>query len=500
MLASSPGSDRTDGSRFLLRYVALVASLGLGAVLFLGLDPATWRTGFDSGVFWVLCGFVLAGELFPITVPRGDDVEEITPSTAFAFALVLGFGTGPAVVVLALVSVIADLAFGKPPHKILFNAGQYALSYGAGGAVYELLGGMPGLHVPTAGPALVAGLTFFLVNNILTGVAVAISQDMPVIPYLVRDLAFQAVTAAVLLAMAPIVLVAAGTSLWLVPLLVAPVAATYWAATESLENAHLIGKLEGNLARMTELNRMKDDFVAVVSHELRTPLTSIQGYVKTLLQLDQTLGHDQRRSFLEAADRQGERLRRLIEQLLIVGRLESHVEPLSLTTVSLDVLTRHVVEELRPRAHGHTFDLRFDPNMGTVETDESKVHQILSNLVENALKYSPPDTRVTIEGEPAGDGARIAVHDEGPGIAQASQERVFERFYQADQSITRRVGGTGLGLYICAKMAEAIGGRVWLERSDARGSVFCLWVPDRPNGGGDVVQVDEPSSALALKP
>src|SRR5205085_8655055 len=227
-------------------------------------------------------------------------------------------------------------------------------------------------------------------------------------------------------------------------------------------------------------NRLKDEFVAVVSHELRTPLTSIQGYVKTLLQLTGDLDVEQQRSFLEAAERQSERLRRLIEQLLVVSRLESHVEPLTVTTFSLRALTREVTDELRVTANGQVFDLRFEEMAPPIETDEAKVRQILSNLIENAIKYSPPDSRITIR-ESLTDGGRVlSVEDEGSGIPKDSHDRVFERFYQVDQSNTRRVGGTGLGLYICSKMADSLGARLWLESSDEQGSVFSLALPSAP--------------------
>jgi signal transduction histidine kinase len=120
-----------------------------------------------------------------------------------------------------------------------------------------------------------------------------------------------------------------------------------------------------------------------------------------------------------------------------------------------------------------------------IETDEAKVHHILSNLVENALKYSPPDTRVTVRATTTGDGILVTVEDEGPGIPAESQDRVFERFYQVDSSITRSVGGTGLGLYICRKMADAIGARLWLDRSGPDGSAFCLFVPRTPPADAD---------------
>src|SRR5919197_197782 len=326
------------------------------------------------------------------------------------------------------------------------------------------------------GPILAAGIGFFVVNDVLTVGAVALAEGVPVVPYRLEDLRFQVAIASALLSLAPIVLISADDSIWFVPLLAVPVAAVYWGASASLQNTVLIARLEESLAHLTELNRLKDDFVAVGSHELRTPLTSIQGYVKTLLQLDELEDAD-RRSFLEAADRQGDRLRRLIEQLLVTSRLETHEEPLSVAPVSIPLLVRQVVEEVRATAHGHTFDVRVDPSLHAIESDEAKIHQIVSNLVENALKYSPPDTRVTIRAHGVDEGIAISVADEGPGIAVDAREHVFERFYQADSSTTRKVGGTGLGLYICRKMTESLGGRLTLDRTGHDGSVFTLWVP-----------------------
>jgi signal transduction histidine kinase len=328
-------------------------------------------------------------------------------------------------------------------------------------------------------------------------VGIALAQGIHPMAFIVDDLWFQASTAAALFAISPVVLIVAERSPWLVPLLVVPVATVYWGATASLEKTRLVTRLKESLEHEKELSRVKDEFVAVVSHELRTPLTSIQGYVKTLLQLPDDLGDEQQRSFLQAVDRQSDRLRRLIEQLLIVGRLESHVEPLSVSFVSFEDLVSLIVEELRPRANGHTFDLRFTRGLPLVETNEAKVHQILSNLVENALKYAPPDTRVTVHAIKTDDGILVTVEDEGPGIPAESQDRVFERFYQVDSSITRSVGGTGLGLYICRKMADTIGARLWLDRSGPDGSAFCLLVPRIPPF--DAVRPGERPASLARR-
>lgn len=251
-------------------------------------------------------------------------------------------------------------------------------------------------------------------------------------------------------------------------------------ASVSLQNARLVARLEESLAHLTEMNRLKDDFVASVSHELRTPLTSIQGYVKTLLRPDVTFSADEQRSFLETIERQGTRLHRLIEDLLVVARIEEQQVAPELEVVSLPDLAARVVEELRSRASSWTIEVDLDTSLPTVKTDEGKVHQILSNLVDNALKYSPPGTKVRIAGAVDGEGVGITVHDQGQGVPIELQDRVFDRFYQVDQSSTRRVGGAGLGLYICRRLAEAVGGRVWLERSGAEGSVFGLWIPCAP--------------------
>ena len=249
-------------------------------------------------------------------------------------------------------------------------------------------------------------------------------------------------------------------------------------ASVSLENARLVDRLQQSLVHLTEMNQLKDDFVAAVSHELRTPLTSIQGYVKTLLRPGaETLPEDQRRSFLEAVDRQGERLRRLIEDLLVVSRLEAHEMTPLVGTVDVNQVISQVLTELRDKASHHEVTVDVARTLPPLQTDEGKVLQIISNLVDNAFKYSPSGAPVRVQAERDGEGVTIAVTDAGPGIPDEAAEKVFERFYQVDQSSTREVGGTGLGLYICRRLAEALGGRVWIERSSPEGSTFSLWVP-----------------------
>ena len=263
-------------------------------------------------------------------------------------------------------------------------------------------------------------------------------------------------------------------------------------ASMTLQNARLVARLEDSLAHLTEMNRLKDDFVASVSHELRTPLTSIQGYVKTLLRADDRLDVTEHQSFLEGIDRQSERLRALIEDLLVVSRLEAQHSQDTTVTFSVPWLAQQVIDELGSRARRRKIELRFPDRFPIVHNDQGKVHQILSNLVDNALKYAP-NGPIEVFGEVEGEGVVISVRDHGEGIPLDEQERIFDRFYQVDQSSTRAVGGTGLGLYICRKMAEAVGGRIWLERSSSKGSTFSLWLPtSAPN-----VTPTDPTTAIA---
>jgi signal transduction histidine kinase len=252
----------------------------------------------------------------------------------------------------------------------------------------------------------------------------------------------------------------------------------------AIRNTQLVGRLEDALAHETEISRLKDDFVATISHELRTPLTSVKGYIKTLLRPDVELSDPERREFLERTDLAAERLRSLIEDLLFASRIESSRPTVADDVVSVHAMVGRVVEERSATLEDPGRLAVFGTHgLPTIRTNDEHVYRILGNLVDNALKYSA--STVTISAREDDGGVRISVRDQGAGIPREEQSRIFERFYQVDQSHTRLVGGAGMGLYICRKAAAGLGGRVWLERSDASGSVFSLWLPLEPTGRGD---------------
>jgi signal transduction histidine kinase len=266
-------------------------------------------------------------------------------------------------------------------------------------------------------------------------------------------------------------------------------------ASISADNARLVDRLRASLRRLRESNRLKDDFVAAVSHELRSPLTAIQGSLSTLLRDDIDLDATTARSLLETADRQSRRLHRLIEDLLVVSLLESGADRPRLGDVHLSVLLGQVLEELGADGR-HLVETDVPAGLGPVRSDADRLHQILANLIGNARKYAPAGTTITVRVRPGPAAVDVLVADQGPGIPPEARERIFERFYQFDQSRTRRAGGVGLGLYLCRRLAASIGAEVALERTGPGGSVFAVRLPNPP--GAVPTPPDDPEPAGAI--
>jgi signal transduction histidine kinase len=246
----------------------------------------------------------------------------------------------------------------------------------------------------------------------------------------------------------------------------------------TIRNSRLTLRLEEALEREAETNKLKEDFLATISHELRSPLTSMHGYVKTMRDAGDGMTEKEREEFLAAADRAGERLHSLIEDLLFTS-VETPVSSDRLSPVGLAGLVGRVVEDRLEQLEPGRIVLRFPPSQPPVWTNEGDAKRIVSNLLDNALKYSPADTPVTVSAETDGAGVRVSFHNLGTKIPESERERIFDRFYQIEHGLTRSNGGIGLGLHICRRTAESLGGRVWLNESDDSGSVFCVWLPAR---------------------
>ncbi len=229
------------------------------------------------------------------------------------------------------------------------------------------------------------------------------------------------------------------------------------------------------------VEQMKSDFVTAVSHELRTPLTSIYGFAETLLRQDVLFGEDERRTFLGYIASESERLTTIVDQLLNVARLDTGDLQVNLAPTDVRAVASEVVHVARqaPGANGHDFVLELPEEPLDAEADGDKLRQILANLVDNAVKFSPNGGKVTVAARRAGEEAvEVRVVDEGIGIPEEEQRRIFTKFHRGD-AVTHdsSATGTGLGLFIAHGLVAAMGGRMWVDSREGAGSSFAFELP-----------------------
>jgi signal transduction histidine kinase len=245
-----------------------------------------------------------------------------------------------------------------------------------------------------------------------------------------------------------------------------------------------------DVTRERELDQAKNEFVSTVSHELRTPLTSILGFTELLLARE--FAPEERKRLTQTVYDQADRLSKLVEDLLSVSRMESGRLKLNCWIVEI----RRVILELTNQLgqlDRHRLLIHMTDPLPPVYVDRDKIKQVLFNLVTNAIKYSPNGGEIELavqatdtesqsatllpEGHPAGEWVIVSVRDQGIGIAEEDIPHVWERFYRVDNSNTRRIGGTGLGLHIARSLVELHGGRIWLESEVGKGSIFFFTLP-----------------------
>ncbi|MFQ6121445.1 MAG: ATP-binding protein [Dehalococcoidales bacterium] len=226
-----------------------------------------------------------------------------------------------------------------------------------------------------------------------------------------------------------------------------------------------------------EADRLRSQIISSVSHELRTPLTLIKGYSTSLLRQDASWEEETQREFLQIINEKTDELRDLIDKLLQSAKLEAGALKLEKEPVLIPRLAQKVVDEIAPRAKNHKFTLQFSPSFPVIEADVRCMEQVLRNLTENAVKYSPEGGEVTIAGETRDGKVVVSVSDQGIGIPPEHQDKVFERFYRVDSWVTHSTPGSGLGLSIAKGHVEAHGGEVWLESTVGKGSKFCFSLP-----------------------
>ncbi len=226
------------------------------------------------------------------------------------------------------------------------------------------------------------------------------------------------------------------------------------------------------------LEQAKSEFIATISHELRTPMTAVLGAAKTLLRDDIELSPERRRELLEMIGAQGTRLTQITEEVLIASRLDRGDLRLDRERVVVGDVVRTAVETMRGHLPGSiSLTVSADSNGAVALGDRNRIEQVLVNLIDNAIKYSPRGGAVQVSTSESANAVRVEVRDEGLGIPLTEQDAIFEKFYRHDAHQTHVTGGTGLGLYICRELVRRMGGRIGVESQPGTGSTFFFELP-----------------------
>ncbi len=232
-----------------------------------------------------------------------------------------------------------------------------------------------------------------------------------------------------------------------------------------------------DITRFREAEEMQSTFISVISHELKTPVALIKGYADTLRREDVTWDTDTIREGMAIIEEEADRLTHMIDDLLDASRIQAGGLRLDLEKVDVIALAKRVVEAFRTQTEAHEFVLDFPPQMPAAWADERRVYQIMSNLLNNAIKYSPGGGTIRVGGWASNYNLTIYVADQGIGIPESEQGMLFRRFYRVDSSSRRKTPGTGLGLYLSQALVEAQGGRIWVHSKPGEGSTFFFTLP-----------------------
>ncbi len=219
----------------------------------------------------------------------------------------------------------------------------------------------------------------------------------------------------------------------------------------------------------------RDALMLAASHELKTPLTTLKGLSELLLDFD--LSEAQRRELLQDLHGQADRMERLIGDILAVSRIDSGRISVDFSRVDIGSVVEHVCDEVRPMLKGRTLKCRALEDLPPIMGEARKLHQILVNLLTNAIKYSEPGTQITFNARADQSAVRFEVSDQGVGIRKEHMPRLFEKFYRADDPVVRRTSGTGLGLYIVRSLVTMLGGQVHVRSRHGKGTVFTVILP-----------------------
>ncbi len=453
-----------DDVRRLLPVVLPVSIAGgavlLTAIVSLGMDVPSLAE--IAGLLTLLVAAVVA-EAFPVPI------EGVAAGrTSFATIFIVGGGVvygWEAAAVLAFITMSAvEVARRRPLSRIAFNSGLYTLAAGAGGAAASIAEGDE-LNSLFLG-AILGSTAFYVIDIALLTAIIARSSGRPFLGSYARAMFSTLLPFGIMASLTVILVVLWDRSPFVAVALIGPLVAM------ALYQRWVHGALE----RLRELDRLKNEFIAIVSHELRTPIASVYGAAITLQRAE--LDRRRRDSLLSVIYAESARLARLVDQVLWASRLEAgHTEtplercdPAELAAQVVEAAKTHLPENL-------ALELRSAADIPAVAADREKLKQVLANLVENAVKYSPEGGRIAVKLARRDGNVRFEIRDEGIGIPPSEQARIFDKFHRLDPNLTRGVGGSGLGLYISHELVKQMHGRIWVVSQEGAGSTFTFELP-----------------------
>jgi signal transduction histidine kinase len=435
----------------------------LGAVFVLGgftlvaaivtLEPLR---GEELAVAIGLVAAAILAERYPVVI-HGIAAGSTSLATIFLSTLAVISGWQPAVVAAAITMGTVELMRRKRKVAMAYNVGLYVLAAAAAGLVcHELLpeSAQIGLAAPTA---------FWLVNITLLAAIIAADDERNFARVWPSFVAHTSVPFVVMAALTGVLValyngMGAAYMLLMAPPLISLAVYQTWTARL--------------LQRRDELDRLKDEVVAVVSHELRTPLASVSGAAMTLQRTD--LREDYRERLLAMMGEEAKRLNRLIDDVLWASMSERGLAP-RVGPIDAGELARTAAEEAATVAPDGLFI--HGSGWGTALGDEAQVRRVLNTLLENAVKYSPEGGEVRVGASVHNGFVRFTVSDQGIGIPESEHERVFEKFHRLDPQMLQGIGGTGLGLYIARRLLERMGGSIWIQPKGTRGTTVVFELP-----------------------
>lgn len=236
-----------------------------------------------------------------------------------------------------------------------------------------------------------------------------------------------------------------------------------------------------DVTRERQQEEQRSTFISVISHELQTPIAIIKGYASTLARPEASLSTNALHSRLVAIEEEADRLNKLVGNLLYASRIQAGGLQMDVTSLDLEPLIRGLLRRFQVKNPEVSFMLEVSPHLPAVMADRERIEEVLQNLLDNAIKYSPRQRDIKITCSATGEEVIVSVSDSGMGISLREQEQIFERFQRVGDPLAQATPGAGLGLYICRAIVEAHGGRIWVESTLRQGSTFSFSLPREEN-------------------